>query len=161
MLCSIKEDVLAGCAKVVFGNIKSAPTEVPKHLDKWFGIVEGLCPEDGFVLGLGYPTVADLAGVRARMCTCVCAYVRARVCFVLHVRVCVRNWPPLAYATVLNMARAYMPFGAAFKWGKYTYETNHPKMAALVERTAEWPRIKEYLASSKSLTLSFLDVDKK
>lgn len=59
------------------------------------------------------------------------------------------------------MARGYMPFGAAYKHGKYDYAANHPKMAALVERTAATPGIKEYLASSSSLTLSFLNVDKK
>ena len=34
-------------------------------------------------------------------------------------------------------------------------------MAALVERTGAVPGVKEYLASSTSLTLSFLDADKK
>ena len=123
MFCCIKEDVLQGCAKVVFGGIANAPTEIPKHCDKWFDVIEGLIPADGFILGLGYPTVADLA--------------------------------------VLNMARGYMPFGAAYKHGKYSYALNHPKMAALVERTAATPGVKEYLASSTSLSLSFLDVDKK
>ena len=123
MFACIKEDVLKGCAQVVFGGIANAPTEIPKHCDKWFDVVEGLLPAEGFILGLGYPTVADLA--------------------------------------VLNMARGYMPFGASYKHGKYNYALKHPKMAALVERTAATPGIKEYLASSKSLTLSFLDVDKK
>ena len=121
MFSCIKEDVLLGCAKVIFGDVASAPTEVPKLCDKWFAVVEGLLPADGFVLGLDYPTVADLA--------------------------------------VLNMARGYMPFGAAFKHGKYAFAPRHPKMAALVERTAAAPGVKEYLASSPSLNLSFLDID--
>ncbi len=58
------------------------------------------------------------------------------------------------------MAKGYMPFGAAYKWAKYDYAAGHPKMAALVERTAAAPGVKEYLASSTSLSLSFLDVDK-
>ena len=107
----------------MFGDIKNAQTEVPKHLDKWFPVLEGLLPEDGFVLGLGFPTVADLC--------------------------------------VLNIGRGYMPFGAAYKHGKYDYATKHPKMAALVERTAAAPGVREYLASSRSTSLSFLDVDKK
>ena len=38
MFAHIKEDMLIGCAKIVFGGalVKDGPTEVPKHLDKWF-----------------------------------------------------------------------------------------------------------------------------
>ena len=71
MFASIKEDVLVGCAKVVFGGsfVKDAPTEVPKHCDKWFAVVEGLLPKSGFVHGLAFPTVADLAVLNmARAC---------------------------------------------------------------------------------------------
>ena len=123
MFLSIKEDVLAGCAKVIFGDYKNATTEIPKHLDKWLPVIEGLLPSEGFILGLGHPTVADLA--------------------------------------VLNMARGYMPFGAAYKHGKYDYTLKYPKFKALVERTAATPGVSEYLARSPSLSLSFLDVDKK
>ena len=123
MFQSIKEDVLAGCAKVIFGDYKNATTEIPKHLDKWLPVIEGLLPAEGFILGLGHPTVADLA--------------------------------------VLNMARGYMPFGAAYKHGKYDYTNKYPKLKALVERTAAMPGVSEYLAKSPSLTLSFLDVDNK
>merc|ERR1719336_1930383 len=117
--------MLQGCAKWVFspGFVANAPTEIPKVCDKWFGIIEGLVPEKGFILGLAYPTLADLA--------------------------------------VLNIARGYMPYGASYKHGKYNYAEKHPKTAALVERTAAAPGIKEYLATSKSINLSFLDVDKK
>ena len=97
--------------------------QVPKHLDKWFKVVEGLVPKAGFILGLGYPTVADLA--------------------------------------VLNMVKGYMPFGAALKHGKYDYAKKYPKLAALVERTAAAPGVKEYLAESTSISLTLLDVDKK
>jgi len=122
MFVNIKEDVLLGCAKVVFGNLPNATTETPKHLDKWLPVVEGLLPADGFIFGLGYPTVSDLA--------------------------------------VLNMARGYMPYGAAMKHGKYDYADKYPKMKALVERTAGAPGVKEYLATSSSISLSFLDADK-
>ena len=123
MFCCLKEDVLAGCAKIIFGSITSAPTEVPKHCDMWFDVIEGLLPSDGsFVLGLEYPTLADLA--------------------------------------VLNIAHGYMPFGAAYKYGKYDFAATHPKMAALAERTANAPGVKEYLASTPTMSLSFLDVDK-
>jgi len=125
MFCCIKEDLLKGCAGVVFGGRlrEDGPAEIPKHCDKWFDVVEGLLPDKGFILGLSYPTLADLA--------------------------------------VLNMARGYMPFGAAYKHGKYDYALKHPKMAALVERTAAAPGVVEYLASTKSISNSFLDIDKK
>ena len=106
----------------MFGDIKNAQTEVPKHLDKWFPVLEGLLPEDGFVLGLGFPTVADLC--------------------------------------VVNIGRGYMPFGAAYKHGKYDYGAKYPKFTALVERTAAVPAISEYLSKSPTLNTSFLDVDK-
>lgn len=125
MFAHIKEDVLLGCAKIVFGGalVKDGPTEVPKHVDKWFPVVESLVPAKGFVLGLEYPTVADLA--------------------------------------VLNMGKGYMPFGATYKHGKYDYTLKYPKIAGLVERTAAAPGVKEYLATSTSMSLTLLDVDKK
>ena len=101
MYCSIKEDVLAAMVPIVFGGLATAPTEVPKLCDKWFDVLEGLLPAEGFVLGLSHPTLADLA--------------------------------------VLNLALGYMPFGAGYKHGKYDYAANHPKMAALVERTGAVP----------------------
>jgi hypothetical protein len=53
-----------------------------------------------------------------------------------------------------------MPFGAAYKYGKYDFATKHPKMAALVEITAASPGVKDYLACSTSLDHSLLDLDK-
>ena len=53
-----------------------------------------------------------------------------------------------------------MPFGAAYKHGKYEYSAKYPKMAGLVERTAAYPGVRDYLAKSPSLTLTLLDVDK-
>ena len=35
--------------------------ELTPILDKVYGIVEGLCPDEGFVNGLDFPTKADLA----------------------------------------------------------------------------------------------------
>jgi len=63
MFLSIKEDVLVGCAKVIFGGnfLAEAPTAVPTHMDKWLPVIEGLLPTDGFILGLDFPTIADLA----------------------------------------------------------------------------------------------------
>lgn len=46
---------------VVFGDHSTAAEAVPKHLDKFFGVVEGMLPDSGFVNGLDFPTVADCA----------------------------------------------------------------------------------------------------
>jgi glutathione S-transferase len=112
MFCSIKEDVLAGCAKAIFANKdkSNCPTDVPTHCDKWFAVVESLCPASGFVNGKPFPTAADLA--------------------------------------VLNMTTGYMPFGAAFKHGKYEFASKYPKMKALADRAAAAPGVKEYLATT-------------
>jgi glutathione S-transferase len=60
MLC-IKEDILAGMAKIIFGDMSKAPEEVPKVLDRWLPIVEGQAPSSGFFHGRSFPTPADLA----------------------------------------------------------------------------------------------------
>jgi len=114
MFMSIKEDVVAGCAKIIFGDRSLAPAETPKVVDKWFTVIEGLVPEKGFVNGLEFPTVADLA--------------------------------------VLNIARGYMPFGSAYKHSGYDWAPKYPKMKALADRTAEAKGVKEYLASSGSMS---------
>lgn len=61
----IKEDILADCAKAIFITKKTdeakAKADVTGSLDKWFAILEDAVPENGFVLGLGFPTAADLA----------------------------------------------------------------------------------------------------
>jgi len=56
----VRRGRLAGCVPIIFTDIKNAPTKVPEHFDKWLPVIEGLLPEEGFVLGLDYPTVADL-----------------------------------------------------------------------------------------------------
>lgn len=45
MFCSIKEDVLVGMVKIVFGGLASAPTDVPELCDKWYDVLEGLIPD--------------------------------------------------------------------------------------------------------------------
>mmetsp|Transcript_60012 Transcript_60012/g.139798 ORF Transcript_60012/g.139798 Transcript_60012/m.139798 type:complete len:208 (-) Transcript_60012:88-711(-) len=112
MFCAMKEDVLAGCAKIVWGELRHVSKEVGKHCDNWFTVLEGLLPEEGFINGLSFPTPADLA--------------------------------------VLNMGVAYMPFGCAYKHGKYSYAAKYPKMKALVDRTAAAKEIKQYLSDSKT-----------
>jgi len=57
--CSLKETCLAGLAKPLFnGKDKEG---IQAMANKWFPVIEGLLPENGFVNGLEYPTVADLA----------------------------------------------------------------------------------------------------
>eukprot|EP00929_Paragymnodinium_shiwhaense_P104410 TRINITY_DN68810_c0_g1_i1.p1 TRINITY_DN68810_c0_g1~~TRINITY_DN68810_c0_g1_i1.p1 ORF type:complete len:491 (-),score=125.63 TRINITY_DN68810_c0_g1_i1:333-1727(-) len=64
MFAATKEDMLVGCAKVVFGDEetkKAAPETIPKHLDKFLSVLETLVPAEGFIQGLDFPTVADLS----------------------------------------------------------------------------------------------------
>jgi len=70
MYAAVKEDLLQGCAKVVFGDTSKAPTSIPELMDKFLGGLEKMLPETGFVNGLDFPTVADVAVlnvVEARM----------------------------------------------------------------------------------------------
>jgi glutathione S-transferase len=61
MYTGILEDVLAGCAGVVFGDHSTAGEVVPAHLNKFFTVVEGMLPASGFINGLDFPTIADCA----------------------------------------------------------------------------------------------------
>mmetsp|Transcript_70858 Transcript_70858/g.196858 ORF Transcript_70858/g.196858 Transcript_70858/m.196858 type:complete len:213 (-) Transcript_70858:138-776(-) len=61
MFCCIKEDVIGGCVKIIYGDKSLADEEVPKNFDKFFTVVEGLVPASGFINGLSFPTPADLA----------------------------------------------------------------------------------------------------
>uniref|UniRef100_A0A7S0FZK3 Glutathione S-transferase n=1 Tax=Pyrodinium bahamense TaxID=73915 RepID=A0A7S0FZK3_9DINO len=61
----IKEEVLLNCAKAIFTTRKADPAKATEDivalLDKWMAIFEDKVPEEGFMQGLGFPTVADLA----------------------------------------------------------------------------------------------------
>jgi len=61
----IKEEILFNCAKAIFTTQKTdknkAIEDINTLLDKWFGIFEEKLPDEGFILGLSYPTPADLA----------------------------------------------------------------------------------------------------
>merc|ERR1711865_403157 len=64
--CSIKEDVAQGTYKVLFAPVikedkAKAGEELAKNASKWYPIIEGLCPADGFINGEAYPTAADVA----------------------------------------------------------------------------------------------------
>eukprot|EP00588_Corethron_pennatum_P011174 CAMPEP_0194276860 /NCGR_PEP_ID=MMETSP0169-20130528/9335_1 /TAXON_ID=218684 /ORGANISM="Corethron pennatum, Strain L29A3" /LENGTH=206 /DNA_ID=CAMNT_0039020673 /DNA_START=114 /DNA_END=734 /DNA_ORIENTATION=- len=59
--CCIKETVLGGLGKVLFGD--KSKDDFHAVTDKFFPLIEGLLPAEGFVNGLDYPTVADLAVV--------------------------------------------------------------------------------------------------
>lgn len=59
MYAGIKEDMLAGCANAIFRT--KIAEDVTKVLDKWFGLMEASFPTEGFLNGLAFPTVADLA----------------------------------------------------------------------------------------------------
>jgi glutathione S-transferase len=57
----IKEDILAGCAKPLFAKGEKDLEGFKAHLEKWFGLLETMLPESGFVHGLEFPTTADCA----------------------------------------------------------------------------------------------------
>lgn len=105
--------MLRDAAGIMFQDRKNAPTRMVEHLNKFFPQIEKQLPNDGFVNGLGFPTVADVA--------------------------------------VLNMVRGGFPFALSIKEVNYAVP---PKMAALAERTANAPGVKEYLAASKSFAVS-------
>merc|ERR1711912_72706 len=54
---AIKDDVMNDVAKILFGDKDAAA--LTAALDKWFPLIEGLVPADGFINGLAYPTLAD------------------------------------------------------------------------------------------------------
>jgi len=56
--CSLKETCLGGIAKGLFGKDNEA---IVATAEKFFPIIEGILPDEGFVNGLDFPTVADLA----------------------------------------------------------------------------------------------------
>eukprot|EP00746_Dinoflagellata_sp_MGD_P017239 gnl/MRDRNA2_/MRDRNA2_139477_c0_seq1.p1 gnl/MRDRNA2_/MRDRNA2_139477_c0~~gnl/MRDRNA2_/MRDRNA2_139477_c0_seq1.p1 ORF type:complete len:251 (+),score=59.15 gnl/MRDRNA2_/MRDRNA2_139477_c0_seq1:84-755(+) len=65
MYSGIKEEMLFNCAKAIFTTQKTdkdqAKKDVIQLFDKWLGIFEEKVPVDGFIQGLSFPTVADLA----------------------------------------------------------------------------------------------------
>ena len=72
--CCIKEDVLAGVAKPLFGD--KSVEEINKVVDKWFPFIQDMLPESGFVHGFNFPTAADC--VVANLCT---GYLPFGACF--------------------------------------------------------------------------------
>jgi len=60
-----------GAAKAIFTTIKTdkeqAIKDITELFDKWFGLFEAKVPEEGFILGKKFPTVADLVLVNMVM----------------------------------------------------------------------------------------------
>lgn len=59
MFQSIRSDINGVTESLLFKKIE--PEELPPTMEKWYGIIEGLLPEGGFINGLDFPTPADLA----------------------------------------------------------------------------------------------------
>ena len=59
MYAQIKADINASTESLLFKKI--TPEELTPIAEKWYGILEGLLPDEGFVNGLDFPTIADLA----------------------------------------------------------------------------------------------------
>mmetsp|Transcript_62578 Transcript_62578/g.141176 ORF Transcript_62578/g.141176 Transcript_62578/m.141176 type:complete len:221 (+) Transcript_62578:94-756(+) len=61
---AIMDDIMSEMAKVLFNPDKTnAEADITKTCDKWYPIVNGICPESGFFNGLPHPTAADFAAV--------------------------------------------------------------------------------------------------
>mmetsp|Transcript_15382 Transcript_15382/g.27812 ORF Transcript_15382/g.27812 Transcript_15382/m.27812 type:complete len:207 (+) Transcript_15382:106-726(+) len=57
--CAIKEDFLSAVCKPLFGG--KDKDGINACVDKMLPLIEGILPADGFINGLDFPTVADLA----------------------------------------------------------------------------------------------------
>merc|ERR1712159_121473 len=58
-LSGIKDDLVNGIAPIIFGERDAAKCK--EVLDKFYPILEGILPEEGFVNGLEFPTMGDFA----------------------------------------------------------------------------------------------------
>ena len=68
MFMSIKEEIVAATAKLVFGkdadgnrDVEKMKAEAPVLCARWMPVIEGLLPAEGFINGLEFPTVAGHA----------------------------------------------------------------------------------------------------
>jgi len=64
MFANIKEDIQQVIPPFLFGDMAKKATiqsDLAPKMAKMYGICEGLCPANGFVNGLDFPTKADLA----------------------------------------------------------------------------------------------------
>lgn len=117
MFACIKEDMLDGYAGLLFekdaAKKKTIPDDMAKLADKWFPLIENKIPADGFIHGLDFPTMGDLA--------------------------------------LLNIAKAFMPFGALNKQGEYDVEYKWPKFTHHAGRTGHYPAVAAYLKKSTSM----------
>jgi len=59
MFQNIRADINGATESLLFKKIQ--PEDLPPVMEKWYAIVEGLLPDDGFINGLEFPTPADLA----------------------------------------------------------------------------------------------------
>merc|ERR1711957_15058 len=66
--CCLKETAIGGIAKVIFSTKDKG--EINAVADKFYTVIEGILPDEGFINGLSYPTVADLAVVIISRDTC-------------------------------------------------------------------------------------------
>lgn len=68
------------------------------------------------------------------------------------------NVPTAADLAVFNMAKAFMPFGAAYRMGGYDLSARCPKFAAHASRVAEHPTVKAYVERSATMMADPLDL---
>merc|ERR1719454_2472155 len=59
--------------------------------------------------------------------------------------------PTAADVAVLNIVKAYVPFGAAYALAHYDACAKWPKLGAHVDRVAKYPTLEAYLQSSETM----------
>jgi hypothetical protein len=62
------------------------------------------------------------------------------------------EFPTAADLVVLNIAKGFMPFGAAFMLGGYDLYAKHPKFVAHADLVANYPSVRLYLEASSTMT---------
>jgi len=61
------------------------------------------------------------------------------------------DFPTVADLVVLNIERAFMPFGAAYLVGRYELQRKFPRFVAHANRVAEWSSVSKYLKESETM----------
>merc|ERR1719171_1183940 len=68
------------------------------------------------------------------------------------------DFPTAADLAVLNMAKGFIPFGAAYMLSDYDALGSFPKFADLADRVAAYPPVKAYLDQSETMDADPMDL---
>ena len=149
MFGQIKADLNAATESLLFKKIK--PEELPPIVEKWYGIIEGLLPETGFINGLATPTMADLA-VLVIAQGCMPFQAGPKIAGFDWTGKCVGAPPsctPPPTLPFLARVPAHQELGRSVRNCRRRY----PKMTRVAADAAAFPAIAEFLAASEHKTL--------